>query len=246
VTVHGITGFSFYESKFLWFFFKIGLLLSNKIISVSISDKKLLDKEFSNVIYLPNGVDTGLYKKISHLKIEKKITFIGRIHEQKGLAFLIPAFLKLKKEYPNYRLEIIGKTEGPLYGRLSKQYQDKSIVWRGFILERKEIFSSLKSAEILVFPSQWEALPWPALLEGLGSGRPVIASELEGMRNIFSDKKNIVLIKKADPQEIYFSIKGLIKNKKLANKIGAAGKKKAEQFSWANTCVELHNVYNSI
>ena len=244
ITVHGITGFKFYDNKFLWFFFGNALRFANTIISVSIADKELLDKGFGNVIYIPNGVDLDVYKRIKKPKVAKEICFVGRIHEQKGVEHLIRSFLAISEEFPSYNLKIIGKKEGRLYESLSQKYKSNKIEWKGFISKREELFSEIASAEILVFPSIWEALPWPALLEGLGSSRPVIASDLKGMRKVFKDKSDIILVKPGSSEELYRAINLLISNKNLAKKLGNAGSKKAKEFTWDSTAQKVRNLYN--
>lgn len=246
VTVHGITGFRFYENKILWVLFRLGLKFSDKIISVSLADKELLEKEFEKVVYMPNGVDIELYEKIKAKNKENKIVFVGRIHEQKGIETLLKSFLLLKKKYENYKIEIIGKKEGELYEKLSEKYKDENIIWKGFILDRKVLFSEISSAKILVFPSIWEALPWPALLEGLGSGNPVVASDLLGMRYVFNDGNEILLAKPKNPEDLAEKISKLIDNPELAKKIGKEGKKKARKFSWQNIAKEIQRVYNNL
>jgi glycosyltransferase involved in cell wall biosynthesis len=246
ITVHGIVGFKFYENKFLWFFFSLGLRACNKIISVSVSDKEILDKNFNKVVYVPNGVDVGVYEKIKPRKIEKKISFVGRIHEQKGTDILIDAFEKVSKEFPAHSLNIIARKEGKFYEALSEKSKNLKVNWEGFILDRKKIFSKLAESELLVFPSRWEALPWPALLEGLGSGRPVIASDLNGMRSVFKDRKEIILVEKEDSDSLAKEITEILKNKKLGNKIGMSGKKKSKEFTWDIISEKTDKVYEGI
>ena len=244
VTVHGISGFKFYDNKVLWFFFKNSLQHADKIVSVSLADKELLDKDFNNVIYIPNGVNLNTYKQIPIEKTQKKITFVGRIHKQKGVEYLFKAFHELNKQYPKYKLNIIGKKQGDLYEKLKKTYSDKNILWKGFISDRKKLFLELASSEILVFPSLWEALPWPALLEGLGSGRPVIASDLYGMKKIFTNKKDILLVSSKNPPELAKALIFLIRNKSIATKIGKEGYKIAEDYTWDKLAKKVQNLYN--
>jgi phosphatidylinositol alpha-mannosyltransferase len=241
VTVHGIKGFKFYDNKFLWFFFKQGLKFADKIISVSLADKELLDKDFNNVVYVPNGVNIETYKGLKR-KVERKITFVGRIHEQKGIVYLLKAFEIIKDRYPEYRLEIIGKKEGEIYERLSREFGNERIIWKGFILDRKKLFSEILSSEILVYPSLWEALPWPALLEGLASGKPVIASNLNGMSKIFTDEENIVLFEPGNSEELAKLISRLIEQKEKAKRMGAEGKKLAKNYSWDKIAKEITKV----
>jgi len=232
VTVHGITGFKFYDNKILWFIFGNSLRFCHTVISVDCVETRLLRKVSKNVVYISNGVDIDLYRKIKKGKIEKKITFLGRVHKQKGLLYLLEAFGQISKKFKDYKLEIIGRPEGSYYEMLVKRFNNPNIIWRGFVSDRKEIFSSLASSEILVYPSLWEALPWPAMLEGLGSGRPVIASDLDGMREVFKDEEEILLVKSKDVKGIVKAIEKLLKDKKLGYKIGKNGEKKAKEFSW--------------
>lgn len=242
ITVHGITGFKFYENKLLWFFFGIALGFADKIISVSLPDKELLDKEFDNVVYVPNGVNFDEYKGIK-AKSTKTIKFIGRIHEQKGIRHLLEAFEGISDDYPDYRLEILGDDKNDYAEALKREFQDENIIWKGFILNRKRLFNEIASAEILVFPSLWEALPWPALLEGLASGRPVIASDLMGMNKVFADGKNILLAEPGNSSEIARNIRLLLDNKANATLIGKNGKKAAENYSWDRIAKKIEEVY---
>jgi glycosyltransferase involved in cell wall biosynthesis len=244
ITVHGIVGFKFFENKFLWFFFRTSLKSAQKVISVSLADKPILEGILGSVKYIPNGVNLETYKDISP-KIKKQITFASRIHEQKGIEYLLQAFHGISRKFPDYKLQIIGNTNTPLYNILKNKYKNKKIIWRGFISDRRELFTALASSEIIAAPSLWEALPWPALLEGLGSGRPVVASDLNGMRLIFKDKENILLIPPKNPKALSHALTYLIKNKTKAKEQGKAGKKLSEKYTWQNIAKEIHKFYNA-
>ena len=244
VTVHGLRGFRFYDNKFLWIFFKMGLKFADKIISVSLPDKDILDKEFDNVVYIPNGVNIEDYDKIKK-KAERKIKFIGRIHEQKGIIYLLKTFEKINQSYPEYKLEVIGDDTTKYAIKMKNRFSNPNIIWKGFVLNRKKLFSEMASAEILVFPSLWEALPWPALLEGLASGRAVIASNLKGMTRVFKDRKNIMLAKPGNARSIAEKIKYLIENKNKAKIIGVNGKNAAKKYSWSKIALKVRGVYSA-
>lgn len=246
ITVHGITGFKFYENKILWFFFKNALKFADKIVSVSIGDKHELEKDGLKVEYVPNGVDLALMDEIKSVKEKKRIVFVGRIHEQKGLRYLLEAFNSLSKELKDYELHIIGKNEGEYYEYIKKEFPNTKVKFRGFITDRKKLFNEIKSAQILVFPSLWEALPWPALLEGMSSGKPVIASDLKGMRLVFKDGKNIVLTKPSNSKDIAQKLMYLVKNKTMAHKIGKEGEKLARKYSWDSTSEKIEKIYNKV
>ncbi len=229
-TIHGIKGFRFYDNKVLWFIFKNFLKFSDKIIVVSLADREILKNYFNNLIYIPNGVDTKTYKEIK-VPVSNKITFVGRIHEQKGIIYLLKAFYEIKDKIPKFRLEIIGNVND-YAKKLMNEFPDSKVIWRGFILDRKELFKEIASSYVLVYPSLWEALPWPALLEGLASGRPALASDLNGMRNIFSDKEDVLLFEPKDYNKLGEELLKLVNDEKFANFIGVNGKNKAKEYDW--------------
>jgi len=241
VTIHGIKGFRFYDNKFLWFIFKNFLKFADRIITVSVADKSILKNDFNNLVYIPNGVDTKIYKEIT-VPVGNKITFAGRIHEQKGVIYLIKAFYDIEDKIPNFKLEIIGKVND--YAKeLMEKFPSKKIIWKGFILDRKELFEEIASSYVLVYPSLWEALPWPALLEGLASGRPVIASNLNGMKEIFLDKEEILLFDPRDYEKLSETLLKVIKDKIFANFIGLNGKSKAKEYDWDRIAKEVSEVF---
>jgi glycosyltransferase involved in cell wall biosynthesis len=238
VTVHGMRGFKFYDSRFLWFFFKLGLKFADRIISVSLSDKKLLDREFNNVIYIPNGVDLSVYNNLK-AKTEKKIIFIGRIHEQKGIVYLLRAFENIKDR--NLRLEIIGEIND--YAReLQQKFNDGRIIWRGFVSNRKEIARTLKSAYCIVLPSLWEGLPL-TLFEAMASGRPVILSDINAFKSVARDEA--VFFRAKDSRDLENKIKLVMKNEKMAESLGKKGKKLSEGYDWGKISRRTVEIYEN-
>ncbi len=238
VTVHGIKGFKFYDNKILWFIFKQPLKLANRVISVNLEDKKILEKELKRVSYVPNGVDLFLYKNIN-AKIENKISFIGRIHEQKGLVYLLEAFDKIKGNYPNFKLCIIGEIND--YAReLQKKFQDKRVIWKGFLSDREDIVRTLKSSYCIVLPSLWEGLPL-TLFESLASGRPVIVSDIPAFKSVI--KNEALFFDSKDSKDLKIKIEQIIENPKYANSLGGKGLKLSEEYDWSNIAKETKEVY---
>jgi len=241
-TVHGCKGFNFFDNKFLWQIYKFFLKFSNAIIAVSKEDEKILSEYFKKVDYIPNGVDNSVYAFNS--KQEKKICFIGRIHEQKGIVYLLEAFDKIKEKIPGFKLELIGKGERDYEDGLKKKFNDKRIIWRGFVSNRKEIAKSLKSSYLICLPSLWEGLPL-TLFEALASTRPVICSDLKVFRTIVNDKSaRFVRAKSSD--DVAKAILFLIGNKKKAEQIGKEGKKIALKYDWNEIAKETLKTYQNL
>lgn len=238
VTVHGIDGFKFYDNKFLWLIFRTCLAFSDKLIAVSLEDKKNLERYFHNLNYIPNGVDLSVYNKIN-VKVEKNITFIGRMHEQKGLIYLLEAFNKIKDRIPEFKLKIIGKMNE--YGeKLKLDNKADRIIWLGYISDKKKIARELKSAYCIVLPSLWEGLPL-TLFESLASQRPVIFSDLPVIRSI--TEKGVVFIKPKNSKDIADKILKVIMNNKLAESIAKEGFRVVKNYDWNEISKKMDKIY---
>ena len=240
ISVHGIEGFKYYNNKFYWFFFKSALSNADILIAVSKLDESLLKKHFKNVYHVPTGVDLSLYKKIK-TKVENKITFIGRMHEQKGIIYLLESFDKIKDKIPGFKLELIGAVND--YGKdLQRKYNDKRIIWRGFMGDRKETFKHLKSSYCIVLPSLWEGFP-ATLLEAMASGRPVVLSDIPIFTSVA--KKGAIFFKNKDSTDLGKKLIMLTKNSKYKNKINIEGIKLSEKYDWPNIVKQIEKVYIS-
>lgn len=239
ITIHGIKGFNFYDNKFLWALFKQPLKFADIIIAVNPIDKKVLEKEFKKVIYIPNGVDLTQYGL--KIKTENKIAFIGRIHEQKGIIYLLQAFQEINKKYPKFKLEIIGEINE--YAKeLQKKFPNKNIIWRGYLSDRKEITRALKSSYCIALPSVWEGLPL-TLFEALASSRPVVLSDIPAFKTII--KSEAQFFKAKNSKDLESKIISLIKNEKISRDFGKKGKKLSEKYDWDNIAKTLEKVYKN-
>ena len=240
VTVHGIKGFKFYDQPVLWKLFKAELQYANALIAVSPEDKKKLSKEFENAFYIPNGVDLSLYETLN-VKVARKIVFIGRIHEQKGVKYLLKAFSEIKKKEPGYSLELIG-TLNPYSEELRKQFPDKDIHWLGFIKDRKKIAQHLVRAYCIVLPSLWEGLPL-TLFESLASGRPVVVSDIPAFQSVVKDQ--VIFFPSENSDSLARKILYVIENPRKAEQFGEKGRTLAQKYDWLAITKRIEKVYTS-
>ncbi len=201
--------------------------------------KYLLDN--NKIKEIPFGIDLEIFKpKISHnhptpllqkatefvkhitRRIIKKdghqLLFVGgldKAHYFKGLNNLLQALALIKES--NWTLDIIGD------GNLKKYYQniaselniEKKVKFRGRI-SQENLVRHYQSADILILPSinSHEAFGL-VLIEALACGLPVIASDLPGVRGVFNDKNEGLLVKTANILDLQEKINYLIKNENL-------------------------------
>ena len=134
------------------------------------------DIGYKNVYYLDNQDDI-------HQKREDFYLFIGRLSKEKGIDILLEAAKK-----SNFNLEIIGN--GDLKELVEKATQTHpNIIYHGF-QQKDFITNKLKTCKALIFPSIWyEGMPL-TILEAFSAGTPVIASDIDNIRELITDNYN--------------------------------------------------------
>jgi len=200
---------------------------------------KHLGAKDSIVIY--NGIDTNVFRRTEtnlreqlELNGATVITFVGRLIYAKGVQDLISAFAKVEELVPaKMKLLIVG--DGPHRKNLEGQVQQEGcgtdILFLGQKTQ-KEVAEILSAADIFVNPSYSEGLP-TSVMEAASVGLPIVATDVGGTREIISHGETGILIKPGQPQQMAEAILSLIRNGRMASKLGTAARNMVSQkFDW--------------
>lgn len=213
--------------------------IKNKNIYL-VSPSKKLAKCMGNSInkhieIIENGINIKNIKK--HLRYKKKIMFVGRIDEEKGLQDIAPI---LNSEY-EYKTVVLG--EGKLKEKLKKEY--KNIKFIGF----KNPFEYYKHSSILVFSSKLEENFPYSIIEAMGSGLAVIATNTGGVPELIKSKNTGLLFKRGDKKDFEIKLNYLINNPLEIRRIGENARllilKKFTSINMVNSYEKLYNKIKS-
>ncbi|CCV64612.1 predicted glycosyltransferase [Alteracholeplasma palmae J233] len=98
-------------------------------------------------------------KEKHQIKDEKILIFVGRIDKTKNIHFTVEVLRKLKELKFNYRMLIIGG--GPYMKKLVKQIKkyelEEYVILTGRIYEREDIAAYYRMANLMIFPSTYDA-----------------------------------------------------------------------------------------
>ncbi|MAE49234.1 hypothetical protein CMI48_00230 [Candidatus Pacearchaeota archaeon] len=237
-TLHGIEGFKYYDRKARWMFFRWAFRSADVIVAVSKEDEKKLAREFEKVVYVPNGVDNSVFAGL-RVRSEKKLVFVGRMHEQKGVRYLLEAFASLRDLHRDWSLEMIGEVNE--YSRaLERKFGGERMKWHGFVRDRRKLARLLSSAGVIVLPSLWEGLPL-VLFEALASGRAVLVSDIPSFRSVVRDE--VEFARKKDSKDLAENMDGLMGDPKKRELLGKKGKALALQYDWNEIARRTEAVY---
>jgi glycosyltransferase involved in cell wall biosynthesis len=192
-----------------------------------------------------NPVNTDVFYSKHNNRTDNfiKLIYTGRVHPEKGLDILVKSFCKLKAEYTNLQLSIVGARDiahgggGQEYiNRLNSLAGNYKINFIDPIYMPQQLRDEIMSHDIFCYPSVAEKGETfgVAPLEAMATGIPTILSALECFKDFAKDRENALIFNHRSPRpeiELCDSIRKLIDNKDFREKIALNGAKTAKRFS---------------
>lgn len=184
------------------------------------------------LLTIPNGIDGRRYnvtvdaaakRRELGLPAEGPVIGLGaRLTPQKGLIHLLRAMAVLQQRVPNLSCVIAG--EGELDAELKSAARELGVDDRvRFVGMRLDLPQLLKVFDLYVLPSEWEGLPM-AILEAMGSGCPIVATDVGGLRTAIESDVNGRLVPPRDPQALADAIAGLLASPETRRRYAAEAK----------------------
>lgn len=223
------------------------------LIGVARLNLKIFKNYRSQKAVIPNGIDLEKFNP-EVPKIQKfldgkiNILFLGRIEERKGLIYLLKAYKVLQKKLAPYRaaksgsgagysekIRLIVCGEGPLKEEMQDWVEKnnlKNVVFEK-VSKESDAPSYFNTCDIYCSPAIFGESFGIVLLEGMACGKPVVAFDNEGYKELLTGKKGTFLVRNKNYKELAEKLKRLIKDKKLRKKMGEQGIKEAQEYSWA-------------
>jgi glycosyltransferase involved in cell wall biosynthesis len=190
---------------------------------------RVFPKKNVKVIY--NGMDTEFFTPAPEMRSPFPLfSYVGRLKRYKGVNLILQAFAQV--DIPGARLEIAGA--GDFRDEL-EQLTDKlnlrdRVRFLGFI-SAEEKRDLLRRSWATVFASPKEG--WGLTnLEAQACGTPAIASDSPGLRESLINGETGILVPHADTVALAAAIRKLATSKDIVEKLGPAGRRFAEKFTW--------------
>lgn len=173
-----------------------------------------------------NGIELGDYITDDVVEKENAVFFIGRHEPRKGLATLLESISLMPAD-----VKLWIASDGPETEMLKAQYaNDTRIEWLGRISDAEK-FDRLRRAAVFCAPALRGESFGIVLLEAMAAGAPVVASDIDGYRNVATDGVNAVLVEPGNARELASALARVIADPRMADRLIAAGKEHAQQFT---------------
>ena len=180
-----------------------------------------------------SGVDIRRFQPMAEPAGTPTVAFAGRLLEDKGIRTLVAAIQLLhSRSYP-VTLLIAGDTDpanptSVSAAEMADWSRDPNIRYAGHV---KDIVDIWAKAHIAILPSRREGLPM-ALVEAAACGRPLIATDVPGCREVVIPGENGLLVPLDDPRSLADAISHLASSPALRQRYGAAARRLAvEKFA---------------
>ncbi len=138
-----------------------------------------------NACLIPgSGVNLNENKYEEYSEDDKfRILYVGRITRIKGITELLDAIDILKKCHKNLVFEFVGECDEHYEKQIKQLHEEKKIVYYGV---SKNPHENMRKAQAVIMPSYGEGMS-NVLLEAAACGRPILASDVPGCREIVLD-----------------------------------------------------------
>ena len=206
---------------------------TKKIVCISEAEKKSAIKNKicreDEISVIANGVDIDSINSVpkksrNELGIPKDaivIGQVGRLTPQKAPDIFVKMAAIVKKEIPNAFFVMVGDGElRPTVDELIKKFHlEDSFLITGWV-ENPTVY--LKSMNVATLLSRWEGFGL-ALAEYMCVGVPLVATNVDAIPYVVSDKVDGILVEKDDFEQAAKSVIKILQNKKIADALTKNG-----------------------
>lgn len=169
------------------------------------------------------------------------IFFCGRHEERKGLDVLVEAHAMLDAD-----AELWIASTGPDTAQLTERTAgDPRVRWLGRVTD-DEKFARLRGADVFCAPSLGGESFGVVLVEAMAAGTTVVASGLDGYRNVVTDEVDALLCEPGDAAALSRNLARALSDSAMTNRLRAAGQQRAEQFAMSALADRYVEIYHDL
>lgn len=179
------------------------------------------------------GVDVKAFFPEAPVSGRAQVVFPARMLFDKGLSEFVAAARLLKSDGSDARFILVGEPDdhNPASAdtrTLNQWVAEGAVEWWG---RRDDMPLVLRQATLVCLPSYREGLP-KVLLEAASSGKPIVATDVPGCREIVLPGVNGLLVPPRDSRALAFAIDRLLRDSEMSERFGRNGRQLVEmQFS---------------
>ncbi len=174
------------------------------------------------------------------------VLFLGRLHERKGLQFLIPAFADAAQSAPGSRLLIVGPDEGKR-AALETQIEQLDLAGRVIftgLLTGEDKLAALAAADVFALPAVGEGFSM-AVLEAMACGLPVLLTPGCNFPEVVDAGAGLVV--EREVPALREGLHALLTDGERRASMGRSARALVHaQYTWPQVVTRLEDVYRAV
>lgn len=205
------------------------------------------------VVVIPNGVDAQRFAHASPADLlplgispqAPTVLFVGRLDPQKNPALLVEAAARIIPRRGDVHFVLAG--EGPLRESLQQSITEKGLTANVHLTGRRsDVPQLLKASSCLALTSDWEGMP-NVVLEAMASGRPVVATDVEGVSEVVSSGVHGLLVPRGSVDSFVGALEQLLDDPDAAERLGIAAQQHVSScFTWDEMARRYEQLYEEL
>ncbi len=199
---------------------------------------------------VPNGIDVNRFRQAAARPAtmpddRRFVLFVGRLEPRKGVDRLIRAMAVVQQQAPDARLVIVG--EGPDRAALEATARDAGVyaTFTGHVSD-DDLPAYYRAADIVCSPALGGESFGVVLLEAMAAGRPIVATRIEGYRELLASAGSARLVDVDDEAAIGREITLLLDAPELRRTLGASGAAFVRAYDWNTIARRLESIYTRL
>ncbi len=196
---------------------------------------------------VPNGVDVARFgqgRRLARFDDGKvNLLWVGRLEQRNGLDRMLAALPLVRREI-DARLVVVG--DGPLLATYRARVPaalERDVVFAGRVMDERPDYYA--SAHVFCAPTRIASFG-VTLLEAMAAGVPILASDIDGFREVLHHGVEGEFVPPDDTAAWASAIVRLATDRARAAAYGAAGLRTVARYDWKNVAREVLAVYRSV
>ena len=168
------------------------------------------------------------------------------MEKRKGLKYLLMAYSRLKWQFPDIRLIVVGPgTPDKDSYRVLGEHSLQDVEFVGSV-SQDDLARYYKTADIFCSPATGKESFGIVLLEAMASGTPIVASNLDGYATVMEDGMHGLMVPPKDDQALAAAIRHMIQDPQMRAAMGAFGERRAYEFRWEHVAKQIMDYYETV
>jgi len=220
---------------------------ARRVVVLTMADRDLLESygvDPGVISIVPPGLDMDGYRSGGVTPVAGRVLYVGRVVYEKGIRELVEAFETVSRRVEHAELYVAGS--GYALEEMERTVQRNGLGQRVNFLgwvDHDELRARYREAQVVVLPSFSEGMPY-AMLEAMAAGRPVVCSDVSGMRELVRHGENGLLFDLKDPEALAASLERLLGDPEACDRMGARAREICgERFSRERWIDDMERVY---